>query len=80
MKLSAVNTQTESGDSVCKVCLQANFDILKFILGWLGGIKQKKLNVLVTFLSLKMISFVLFPQVSEPSMNFNISKMVYYSM
>ena len=25
-----------------------------------------------------MISFVLFPQASQPSMNFNISELVYY--
>ena len=29
-----------------------------------------------SLLSLKMISFVLFPQASEPSINFNISKLV----
>ena len=29
--------------------------------------------------SLKMISFVLFPQASLPSMNFNISELVYFS-
>ena len=27
-----------------------------------------------------MISFVLFPQASQPSMNFNISELVYYSL
>jgi len=31
-----------------------------------------------SLLSLKMISFVLFPQASQPSMNFNISELVYY--
>ena len=35
---------------------------------WLGGMKQKKRLLL----SLKMISFVLFPQASEPRVNFNI--------
>ena len=35
---------------------------------WLRGIKQKKCFLL----SLKIISFVLFPQASEPSVNFNI--------
>ena len=29
-------------------------------------------------LSLKIISFVLFPQTSLPSMNFNISELVYF--
>ena len=38
------------------------------------GIKQKKL-----LLKLKMISLLLFPQASEPSMNFNTSKLVYFS-
>ena len=33
-----------------------------------------------SFLSLKMISFVLFPQALEPSMNFNISKLVYFKL
>ena len=27
-----------------------------------------------------MISFVLFPQASQPSMTFNISELVYYSL
>ena len=36
-----------------------------------------KINVLFMALSLRMISFVLFPQASQPSMNFNISKLVY---
>ena len=35
---------------------------------------QKKL-----LLSVKMISLLLFPQASEPSMNFNTSKLVYFS-
>ena len=48
------------------------FDILEFIRGseaW--GNKTKEM-------SLKMISFVLFPQASQPRMNFNISELVYY--
>ena len=31
-----------------------------------------------SLLSLKMISFILFPQASQPSMNLNISELVYY--
>ena len=48
-------------------------NILNFMAPRLGGIKQKKCIIHV---SPKMISFVLFPQASEPSMNFDISKMV----
>ena len=40
----------------------------------LGGIKQK---MYYSLLSLKMTSFVLFPQASRPSMNFIISELVY---
>ena len=40
-----------------------------------GGNKTKEMYY---SLSLKMISFVLFPQASQPSMNFNISELVYY--
>ena len=36
---------------------------------------MKKINCLP--LNLDVISFVLFPQASEPSLNFNISKMAY---
>ena len=39
--------------------------------------QQTNSDVFTSFLSLKMISFVLFLQASEPSVNFNISKMVY---
>ena len=42
----------------------------------LGGIEQKN-HLEAQQLINKYISFVLFPQASEPSMNFNISKMVY---
>ena len=52
------------------------FDILKFILGseaW--GNKTKELILRLSNES--YISFVSFPQASEPSMNFNISKTVY---
>ena len=41
----------------------------------LGGIKQKKLTIHPS--KLVVISFVLFPQASEPSWNFNKSEMVY---
>ena len=50
--------------------------MLKFILGseaW--GNKTKEMYYLL--LSLKMIYFPLFPQASQPSMNFNISELVY---
>ena len=52
------------------------FDILKFILGseaW--GNKTKE--TYHSLLSLKMISFVLFPQASQPSMNYKILELVY---
>ena len=39
------------------------------------GNKTKEMNY--STLNLEVISFVLFPQASEPSMNFNISKLVY---
>ena len=37
--------------------------------------KTKEMNY--STLNLEVISFVLFPQASEPTMNFNISKLVY---
>ena len=52
------------------------FDISKFILGseaW--GNKTKEMYYLL--LSLEMIYFPLFPQASQPSMNLNISQLVY---
>ena len=53
------------------------FDILKFILGSEAcGNKTKEMYY--SLLSLKMVSFVFFsPQSSQPSMNFNISELVY---
>ena len=47
---------------------------------WLqGSEKLNKRNVLfIAEPHIKMISFVLFPQASQPGMNFNISKLVYY--
>ena len=47
------------------------FAILKFILGseaWGNKTKERYYSLL----GVKMISFVLFPQASEPSVNFNI--------
>ena len=41
----------------------------------LGGIKQKKSSKAQN--GIIYISYVLFPLASEPSMNFNISKMIY---
>ena len=52
------------------------FDILKFILGseaWGNNTKETYHSLL----SLKMISFVLFPQASQPSMNYKILELVY---
>ena len=49
--------------------------MLKFIRGseaWGNKIKE----MFYSSLSLKMISFVLFPQASQPCMNFNISELV----
>ena len=49
---------------------------------WLRGLgernKQKKMYY--SLLSLQMIPFVLFPQTSPPSMNFNISELVCYDI
>ena len=53
------------------------FLIIKFILGseaW--GNKTKEMYY--SLLSLKTISFVFPHQASQPSMNFNISELVYY--
>ena len=50
--------------------------VLKFILGtkaW--GNKTKEMYY--SLLSLKMTFFVLYPQALQPSMNFNISKLIY---
>ena len=50
---------------------------LKFTLG--SEAWGNKTNEIILRLSNKQyISFVLFPQASEPSMNFNIAKMVYW--
>ena len=54
------------------------FDKSKVILGskaW--GNKTKE--IYYSLLSLKMISFVLFPQASQPSMDFNKSELVRYN-
>ena len=40
----------------------------------LGRIRQNKLY---SSLNLNVISFVLFPQASEPCLNFNVTKMVH---
>ena len=53
------------------------FDTLKFILGS-GAWEDKQKKCITVVLSLEMISFVLFSQASQPSMNFNISEVVYY--
>ena len=53
-----------------------HFDKLEFILGseaW----RNKTKEMYYSLLSLKMISLVLFLQASQPSMNFNISELVY---
>ena len=54
------------------------FDIFKFILGSEAQGNKTKEMYYSFILSLKMISFVLFPQASQPSMNFIISESVYY--
>ena len=57
---------------------QTNFDILKFILGseaWGNKTKEITLRSSIEL----FISFVLFHQASEPSMNFNISKLVFWA-
>ena len=61
------------------MCYEAVAPILEnpYFFG-LGGIKQIK-EMYYLLLSLKMVSFVLFPQASLPSMNFNISELVYFS-
>ena len=50
-------------------CEQTNFNILKFILGS-GAWRNKTNEMYYSLLCLKMISFVLFLQASQPSMNF----------
>ena len=44
---------------------------------WLQGLGNKTKEMYYSLLSLKMISFVFFPQAMQPSMNFNISQLVY---
>ena len=39
---------------------------------------NKAKEMYYSLISLKMISFVLFPQAWQPNMNFNISELVYY--
>ena len=55
---------------------QTILDILKFILGSVAWGSNTK-EVYYSLLSLKVIPFVLIPQASQPSMNFNISELVY---
>ena len=54
-----------------------NSDMLKFILDFEAWGNKTTKKMYHSLLSLKMISFVLFPQASQPSMNFNISELVY---
>ena len=44
---------------------------------WLCGLGNKTKKMFYSSLSLKMLSFVLFPQDSQPCMNFNITELVY---
>ena len=44
---------------------------------WLQGLGNKSKEMYHLLLSLKMISFVFFPKAMQPSMNFNISQLVY---
>ena len=53
---------------------EAEIEYIKFHGSEAWGNKTKEMYY--SLLSHKMIPFVLFPQASEPSMNFNISKMV----
>ena len=55
---------------------KTSFDTLTFILGSEAWENETK-EMYYSFLSLKMISFVLIPHASQPRMNFNISKLVY---
>ena len=60
----------------CADDVKTIFYILKFILGseaW----GNKTNEMYYSLLSLKIISFVLFLQASQPSINFNISELVY---
>ena len=47
---------------------------------WLRGVGEKTREVYYSLLSLMMISFVLFPQASQPSLNFNILELVSLSL
>ena len=51
--------------------LNRPFSIFK-IHTWVRGLRNKTKQMYYSLLSLKMISFVLFPQASEPSMNFGL--------
>ena len=77
-------TENITGACVCSMLTEFNlhhnvqwtiFDIVEFILvseAWKNTTKE----MYYSLLTLKMISFVLFPQASQPSTNFNISKLV----
>ena len=49
--------------------------ILTWLRGWGGGGGGNKRNIYHSSLNLDVISFVFFPQASEPSFNFNIFRM-----
>ena len=52
-----------------------SFVLQSYLAPRLGGIHYKTQEIYYSLLSLKMISFVLFPQASQRSMNFNISEL-----
>ena len=47
---------------------------------WLRGVGEKTREMYYSLLSLKMISFVLFPQATQPSLNFNVSELISFSL
>ena len=63
-----------------KYCCQWTIFEIYEIHIWLRGVGEKTREMYFSLLSLKMISFVLFPQASLPSLNFNISELVSLSL
>ena len=59
-----------------KLSLIDHFRYIK-IHTWLRGLGNKTKEMYYSLLNLKTSSFVLFPQASQPSINFNISGLVY---
>ena len=63
----------------CPVLTPVNrpFSIYIEIHTWLRGLGNKIKEIILRLSNEEYISFVLFPQASEPSMNFNIWELVY---